>query len=181
MSTITNLNELTGHYTLDPRHTRIGFVARHTMSTRVRGRFEEFEGDAYLDGDDPASSGARLTIQAASIRTGNRQRDDMLRDKFLDADGHPTLTFASTGLRQVDRSNYQLFGDLTLRGLTRPVTLDVELTDGGDGMEGDFYAGFTASLTINRNDWGVNWNAFTAFTLSPKVTLECDVVAIRRP
>ncbi|GAA3084919.1 YceI family protein [Streptomyces rectiviolaceus] len=180
MSTITNLSELTGHYALDPRHTRIGFVARHTMSTRVRGQFEEFEGGAYLDGDDPAKSRARLTIQATSIQTGNRQRDGMLRDKFLDADNHPTLTFTSTGLNQVDKNNYRLSGDLTLRGLTRSVTVDVELTDGGNGLKGDFYAGFKASLTLNRNDWGVNWNAFTAFTLSPKVTLECDVVAIRQ-
>ncbi|WP_327660853.1 MULTISPECIES: YceI family protein [unclassified Streptomyces] len=180
MSTITNLTELTGHYAIDPRHTRIGFVARHTMATRVRGRFEDFEGSAYLDGGNPAKSGARLTIQATSIQSGNRRRDDMLRDKFLDADAHPTLAFTSTGLKQVDRSNYQLSGDLTLRGLTRPVTVNIELTDGGSGPEGDFFAGFKACLTINRNDWGVNWNTFTAFTLSPKVTLECDVIAVRQ-
>ncbi|GAA2069996.1 YceI family protein [Streptomyces albiaxialis] len=180
MSTITNLSELTGHYALSPGHSRIGFVARHTMATRVRGRFEEFEGSAYLDGGDPAASSVRLTIPAKSIQTGNRLRDDLLRSKFLDVDNHPALAFASTGVEQLDRSDYRLTGDLTLRGVTKPVTLDVELTDGGTGMEGDFYAGFRASVTLDRSDWGANWNALTAVFLSPKVTLECDVVAIRQ-
>ncbi|MGW0545982.1 YceI family protein [Streptomyces altiplanensis] len=180
MSATTRLSDLTGDYVLDTAHTHIGFVARHTMATRVRGQFDEFEGGAHLDGDHPSKSSARLLIQAKSIQTRNRQRDDLLRGMFLDTDSHPAITFTSAEVEQVDETNYKVIGDLTLHGTTRPVTVDVELTGGGSGPQGDFRVGFKGSVTIDRNDWGVNWNAATAVLVSPKVVLEFDVTAIRR-
>jgi polyisoprenoid-binding protein YceI len=180
MTTTTKLSELTGDYVLDTARTRIGFVGRHAMATKVRGQFDEFEGSAHLDGEDPSKSGAQLTIQAKSIQTRNQQRDEHLCGKFLDTGGHPAITFISTGVEQVDEINYKVTGDLTIRGVTKPVTVDFELTGAGNGRQGEFQVGFAGSVTINRNDWGVNWNAVTGVLISEKVTLEFDVAAIRQ-
>ncbi|MEV0704726.1 YceI family protein [Saccharopolyspora sp. NPDC050389] len=180
MPTTTKLSELTGDYVLDTARTRIGFVARHTMATRVRGQFDEFDGTARLDGDRPSKSCARLTIQAKSIETRNRQRDDLLRGTFLDTDDHPVITFTTAEVKQLDETHFKVTGDLALRGATKPVTVDVELTGAGNDPQGNFRVGFKGSATINRNDWGVNWNAATAVMVSPKVTLEFDIAAIRQ-
>lgn len=179
MTTTTKPSELTGDYVLDTAHTRIGFVARHAMATKVRGQFDEFEGSAHLDGDDPSKSSAELTIQANSLQTRNQQRDEHLRSKFLDMDNHPTITFTSTGVEQVDETKFKVTGDLTIRGVTKPVTVDFELT-GAENPSGTFRVGFEGSVTINRKDWGVNWNAATGVLVSEKVTLEFDVAAIRQ-
>ena len=173
---MTNISELTGDYVLDTAHTRIGFVARHAMATKVRGQFDEFEGSAHLDGDDPSRSSAELTIQAKSIQTRNQQRDEHLRSKFLDMDNHPTITFTSIGVEQVDKTSFKVTGDLTIRAVTKPVTVDFELT----GAENDPRGNFQGTVTINRKDWGVNWNAATGLLVSEKVTLEFDVAAIRQ-
>src|SRR5215831_5086910 len=180
MTTMTKLSELTGDYILDTAYTRIGFVARHTMATKVRGQFGEFEGSAHLDGGDPPKSSAELTIQAKSIQTRNQQRDQALRSKFLDMDNQPAITFTSTGVEQVDETNFKVTGDLTIRGVTKPVTVDFELTGAENDPWGNFRVGFEGSVTINRKDWGVNWNAATGVLVSEKVTLEFDVAAIRQ-
>ncbi|MFH8990641.1 YceI family protein [Streptomyces sp. NPDC017940] len=179
MSTVSRPAELTGDYVFDTARTRIAFVARHTLSTRVRGRFEEFSGGAHLDGDRPSESRAWLTIRATSIRTGNRQRDKLLRDKFLDVDGHPTLTFTSTRVVPVDEARYQVTGDLDVRGVSRPVTLDAVLTGSESDARGDLRVAFRGGATIDREDWGVNWNASTTLMIAPKVLLEFDVTATR--
>ena len=179
ITTMTNLSELTGDYVLDTAHTRIGFVARHTAATRVRGQFDEFDGSVHLDGDDPSKSNAELTIQANSIQTGNQQRDMYLRSKFLDTDNHPTITFASTKVERVDATHFKVTGDLTMRGVTRPVTVEFELTRAENDPSGDFRVGFLGRGTINRKDWGVKWNAALGM-VSKKVALALDVVAIRR-
>src|ERR1700749_4087437 len=121
------LTELTGTYTLDPAHSRIGFVARHAMVTKVRGAFNEFEGTAVLDGDNPANSSARVTIQVNSIDTRQPQRDEHLRSNdFLAMDEYPTITFVSTGASQVDEENFELTGNLTVKGVTKSVTIPFE-------------------------------------------------------
>jgi polyisoprenoid-binding protein YceI len=108
------LTELTGTYTLDPAHTRIGFVARHAMVTKVRGSFDEFAGTAVLDGANPANSRVEVTIEAASIDTRNAQRDEHLRgNDFLAMQEYPKITFASTGVRQVGETTFEVTGDLT--------------------------------------------------------------------
>ncbi|GGP14263.1 YceI family protein [Nonomuraea glycinis] len=128
MTSTTVLRDLTGTYTLDLARTRISFVARHTIGPSVRGRFDQFEGGAYLDGGDPSRSSVELTIQAGSIQTHNRQRDDYLRGKYLSLAGHPTITFTSRQVKQAGKTAFELTGDLTIRGVTNSITVDFELT-----------------------------------------------------
>ncbi|MFD0412440.1 YceI family protein [Streptomyces sp. NPDC127108] len=180
MTTTTVLSELAGDYVLDAARSRTGFVARHTMGTRVRGHFEAFEGSAHLDGDDPSRSSAELTVRAASIQTHNPKRDEPLRTKFLDADAYPYLTFLSTRVAQVDGTRFEVTGDLTVRGVTKPVTVGFELTGAEQDPAHGLRVAFRGSVTINRKDWGVNWNAATGVMVAASVTLEFDVVAVRR-
>ncbi|TDW18937.1 YceI family protein [Kribbella kalugense] len=156
----------TGDYVLDAGRTRIGFVARHRMATRVRGRFAVFEGDVHLDGAD---SSARITIRADSIDTGDRRRDAQLRKDFLGTAAYPAITFVSTKISQVSAAAFDVTGDLTIRGATRSVTVPFELTDD---------IRFTASLTIDRLAWKVNWNAFTTALVDANVVLELDAVVV---
>jgi polyisoprenoid-binding protein YceI len=168
------LSELTGDYVFDATATRIGFVARHTMATKVPGHFEAFSGRAHLDGDDPAKSTVELTIQAASIQTRNAGRDRALRDKFLDATTHPTITFTSTEVTRVDDATFILTGDLTIRGSTNPIAIDLTLA----GTAGDQIA-FTGTATIDRRKWGASWRA-TGPLVSRTVLLDLAVTAVRR-
>ncbi|MEV6907243.1 YceI family protein [Amycolatopsis sp. NPDC051071] len=180
MTTMTTPSELTGDYVLDTARTRIGFVARHTMGTRVRGRFDVFEGSAHLDGGDPSKSGARLTIQAKSIQTRNEQRDEQLSSKFLSADDHPAITFTSIAVDQVGETTFEVAGDLTIRGVTKPVTVDFELTGAEHDRRGDLRVTFRGGVTISRSDWGVNWNVATSAAVGSKARLELDVAVIRQ-
>src|SRR5688572_10307003 len=127
MSTTTAPETLTGSYTLDPTHSRIGFVARHAMVTKVRGSFDEVQGAGYFDAEDPTRSHLEVTIQAASIDTRNADRDGHLRSNdFFDMDTYPEIHFASTSVVEVDDSTYRVTGDLTIKGETRPVTIDFD-------------------------------------------------------
>ena len=183
MITTTRLSELTGDYVLDTAHTRIGFVGRHTMATKVPGQFGEFEGSVHLDGDDPPKSSAQLTITAKSIQTRNQQRDEALRSKFLDTSNHPAITFTSTKVEQAGDTNFTVTGDLTIRGVTKPVTVDFKLTGAKTDPWGNFRVGFEGKTVINRKDWGVNWNAALeggGVLVSEKVTLEFDLAAIKQ-
>jgi polyisoprenoid-binding protein YceI len=179
-----NLSELTGDYILDPAHTRIGFVARHAMITKVRGYFHEFEGAVYIDGDEPSKSHATVTIKADTIDTGVQLRDDLLRgNDFLDMQNHPEIRFVSTAIEQVDETDYKVTGDLTIRGVTRPLTFNLEFTGLATDTYGSERAGFEGSVTINRKDWGVNWNAALdggGVLIGEKVVLEFDVSAVRQ-
>jgi polyisoprenoid-binding protein YceI len=183
MTTMTKLSELTGDYVLDTARTRIGFVVRQAMVSKVHGQFDEFEGSTHLDGDDPSKSSAQLRIQSKSIQTRNEKRDDHLRSAFLDIPNHPAITFTSTGVEQVSETSFKVTGDLTIRGVTKPVTVDFELTGAGIDPSGSFRAGFEGRAAINRKDWGVIWNAVLEggrVLVSEKVTLEFDVAAIRQ-
>ena len=177
------LTELTGTWTLDPAHTRIGFVARHAMVTKVRGSFNEFEGTAVLDGANPANSHAEVTIKAASIDTRNAQRDEHLRSNdFLAMQEYPEITFTSTGARQVDDTTFELTGDLTIRGVTKSVTIPFTFEGAAKDPFGNLRAGFEGSVAINRKDWGVTWNAALeggGVLVSDRVTLEFEISAIK--
>lgn len=181
MATTTRLGELTGDYVLDVAHTRIGFVARHTLGTRVRGRFDEFDGEARLNGDRPERSVVRVTIRADSVQTLSPERDAIVRRGFLDVAAHPAITFASTGVEQVDESGFKVTGDLAVRGVTRPVTVDFALTEVEHDMWGVFRVVLKGTATIDRRDWGVNWNAATRLLVGPMVRLDLKVAAIRWP
>ena len=178
------LADLTGTYTLDPAHTRIGFVARHAMVTKVRGAFNEFEGTATLDGANPAASHVEVTISTASIDTRNAQRDEHLRSNdFLAMQEYPKITFASTGVHQVDDTTFEVTGDLTIKGVTNPVTIPFTFEGAAKDPFGNQRAGFEGSVTINRKDYGVTWNAALeggGVLVSDKVTLEFEVSAVRQ-
>jgi polyisoprenoid-binding protein YceI len=184
MSTSTlAIQDLTGDYTLDVTHSRLGFVARHAMVTKVRGSFQEFTGTAHLDGNDPAKSSAELTIQVASITTGNGQRDEHLRtNDFFDAPTYPEITFKSTGVEVTGDDTFRLTGDLTIKGTTKPVAIDFELTGTAKDPFGNTRVGFDGKAVIKRTDWGVNWNAALetgGVLVSDKITLEFDISAIK--
>jgi polyisoprenoid-binding protein YceI len=183
MTSATDLTQLTGTYKLDAAHTRIGFVARHAMVTKVRGAFNEFEGTAVLDGAEPSKSSATVTIKAASIDTRNADRDAHLRSNdFFSMDEFPEITFVSTGVEQVDPSNYNVTGDLTIKGVTKPVTIPFEFTGAVIDPWGNQRVGFEGSATVNRKDWGVNFNAALeagGVLVSEKITLEFDISAVK--
>jgi len=182
-ATAPALTELTGSYTLDPAHTRIGFVARHAMVTKVRGAFNEFEGTATLDGANPANSSAQVTISTASIDTRNAQRDGHLRSNdFLAMDEYPQITFVSTGARQVDASTFELTGDLTIKGVTNPITIPFSFEGAAKDPFGNLRVGFEGAVTINRKDYGITWNAALetgGVLVSDKVTLEFEISAVK--
>ena len=175
--------ELTGDYVLDPTHSRIGFVARHAMISKVRGSFTAFEGKAHLDAADPAASTAEVVISVASIETGNPQRDEHLRtNDFFDAPTFPQITFRSTGVTVEGADTFTLTGDLTIKGTTKSVTVEFEHTGMATDVYGNLRAGFEGKAVINRADFGVTWNApleAGGVLVSDKITLEFDVSAIR--
>ena len=177
------LAELAGTWTIDASHTRIGFVARHAMVTKVRGAFNEFEGSAVVDGDDVTKSSAKVVIKAASIDTRNEQRDGHLRSNdFLALDEYPEITFESRSVRPTGDTSLEVTGDLTIRGVTREVTVPFEYEGAATDPFGNLRAGFEGSLVINRKDYGVNWNAALeagGVLVSEKVTLEFEVSAIK--
>jgi polyisoprenoid-binding protein YceI len=183
MSTDTGTTTLpkVGTYTIDPAHTEVGFVARHLIGTKVRGRFTQVEG-TFTVAENPTESTLQATVQAASIHTNQEQRDDHLRtNDFLDVPNHPTLTLVSTGLRQVDDSNWVLSTDLTVRGVTKSVDFDLEFLGEGDSMqEGKSVVAFSASATIDRRDFGVSFNHSLldgSVVVGNKVVIEVEVEA----
>jgi polyisoprenoid-binding protein YceI len=193
MSTDTNqtatgtagtIEPLTGTYELDPAHSRLGFVARHAMVTKVRGQFRDVAGTLHLDEADPSRSTAEVTIQVASLTTAQDQRDDHLRGPdFFDAARYPTITFRSTRAERVDGDTYRLTGDLTIRDVTRPVTIDFEHTGAAHDPFGNFRVGFEGRVQVNRKDWGLMWNVALeagGILVSDKVTLELDVSAVKQ-
>jgi polyisoprenoid-binding protein YceI len=188
MTTITttapSLAELTGTYVVDPAHSRIGFVARHAMVTKIRGSFREFEGRAHLDADDPSTSRFELTIQAASIDTGNADRDGHLRSNdFFDMASHPEIRFVSTAVEAAGADTYKVTGDLTIRAVTKPVTFDVEYTGTAVDPFGNVRVGLEGSARVNRKDWGVSWNVALeagGLLVSEHVVLDFEVSLIRQ-
>ena len=180
---LTTPADLSGTYVLDPTHTRIGFVARHAMVTKVRGSFGEFEASAHLDFADPTRSTASVTIQVASIDTGQKQRDEQLRSNdFFDVPSFPTWTFISTSVQAKDGDEFVLHGDLTIKGTTQPVSIDFEHTGTATDVYGNLRAGFEGRATINRKDFGVTWNApleAGGVLVGEKIVLEFDVSAIK--
>jgi polyisoprenoid-binding protein YceI len=177
------IQDLTGDYTLDLAHTRIGFVARHAMVTSVRGSFADYEATVHIDADEPAKSTARIVLKTASLTTSNEQRDAHLRSPdFFDVETYPEIVFVSADVRQVDDETYRVTGDLTIKDTTKPVT--VELTYNGSAKDpfGNLRAGFEGKATVNRKDWGLTWNAALetgGFLVSDKVKLEFDLSAIK--
>jgi polyisoprenoid-binding protein YceI len=179
------VDDIAGDYTLDTAHTRLGFSARHAMVTTVRGQFGEFEGTAHVDTANPAASGAKVSIKAASITTGQADRDAHLRSgDFFDAENFPELTFVATDVKHVDDVTWRVTGDLTIKGITNPVSIDFESTGSARDPFGNLRVGFEGSTTINRKEWDLTWNAALetgGVLVSEKIKLELDVSAIAVP
>ena len=173
---------LSGDYVIDASHTRVGFSARHAMVTTVRGQFGEFEGTAHFDAANPAASTAQIVIQAASVDTGSTDRDGHLRSgDFFDVETYPEIRFVSTSAKLVDAETWALTGDLTIKDVTRPVTIEFEHTGRATDPFGNQRIGFEGSVSVNRKDWGLTWNAALetgGVLVSEKVKLEFDVSAI---
>ena len=174
---------LAGDYVLDPAHTRVGFSARHAMVTKVRGQFDEFVGTAHVDAENPASSTVEVTIQAASVTTGQAQRDGHLKSPdFFDVETYPQITFVSTDVER-DGTEWSITGDLTINAVTKPVTVLFEETGEAKDPFGNLRVGFEGTVTINRSEWDLKWNSpleSGGVLVSEKVTLEFDVSAIRQ-
>jgi polyisoprenoid-binding protein YceI len=183
MSTTTIPRSLTGTYTLDAVHSRIGFVARHAMVTKVRGSFTELDGSGHFDAEQPERSHLQLVIKAASIDTGNADRDAHLRgNDFFAMEAYPEITFVSTAVEPAGDDSFRVTGDLTIKGVTRSVTFELDLTGAAVDPFGNERIGLEGTTTVNRKDWGVNWNAALeagGVLVSEKVALELDVSAIR--
>jgi polyisoprenoid-binding protein YceI len=182
-TTGTDLSQLTGTYTLDPAHTRIGFTARHAMVTKVRGAFNEFTGTVVLDGANPANSTATVTIKAASIDTRNEQRDGHLRSNdFLSMEEYPEITFVSTSAKETGENEFELTGDLTIRGVTNSITIPFTFEGVATDPFGNVRAGFEGSVAISRSDYGISWNAALetgGVLVSDKIVLEFEISAIK--
>jgi polyisoprenoid-binding protein YceI len=171
---------IAGTWDIDPVHSHVGFVARHLMVSKVRGNFTKFEGQ-IITADDPMQSTATATIDTTSIDTSNKQRDDDVRgENFLDAAKHPTMTYRSTGIRQ-DGSALVVDGELTLRGITRPVELAVEVNGFGPDPYGGTRAGFSAIGEINRTEFGILANMAIpggGVMVSERIQLTLEVEAV---
>jgi polyisoprenoid-binding protein YceI len=182
-TTTTDFSALTGTYSIDVSHSRLGFVARHAMVTKVRGAFNEFEGSATIDGVDPSNSSVKITIKVDSIDTRNKQRDDHIRtNDFLDIETYPEITFVSTGVSHDGGNDFQVTGDLTVRGVTKSITIPLEFQGSVVDPWGNTRIGFDGSVVINRKDWGVNWNTALeagGVLVSEKVTLEFEISAVK--
>jgi polyisoprenoid-binding protein YceI len=173
-----------GTWKLDPNHTLIGAVARHLMVTKVRGRFTSFEGAVHI-GDSVGDSWAELRIDAKTIDTGVDQRDEHLRSAdFLDVEHFPEITFRSTKVDQTGDDTLEVIGDLTIRGITRSVTLHVEFDGVSPDPWGGTRAGFTISGELVREDWDMTWNVpleTGGVLVSKSVQLEIEAQAVKQP
>ena len=175
--------DVTGDYAVDVAHTRIGIRARHAMVTTVRGSFSDFEGAAHLDTANPGASRVALRIRTASIDTGTPDRDVHLRSAdFLDVEHYPELLFSSTTVEEIDDALYRVTGDLTIKDVTRPVSVDFALTGSAQDPWGNLRVGFEGALAIKRSDWGLTWNTpldTGGVLVSDRIQIEFDVSAIR--
>ncbi|MGI5212536.1 YceI family protein [Plantactinospora sp. CA-290183] len=172
-----------GTYLLDQAHKRVGFLARHMMVSKVRGQFGEAEATITV-AENPLESSVSATIQAASIETGQTDRDNHLRSgDFLEAEKYPTLEFRSTSVKSYSGSEFVLAGELTIKGVTRQVDLEVEFEGVGRSPFGQDIFGFTASTEIDREDFGLTWNVALetgGVLVSRKIKIEIEGEAIRQ-
>ncbi|MFO7633415.1 MAG: YceI family protein [Caldilinea sp.] len=147
-------------FQIDNSHSEIQFSVRHMMVSKVRGAFEQWSGTIALDPAHPANTMVDITIDAGSINTKDAKRDEHLRSAdFLNVDAYPTLTFKSTKVDVTGDSTAKLHGDLAIHGVSKPVILDVEYQGNAKSPWGTISYGFSASTKINREDWGLTWNA----------------------
>ena len=182
VTTTASLSDLDGTYTIDASHSRIGFSTRHAMVTKVRGAFNEVEGTATT-GPDLADAAIQLTMQVASVDTRSADRDGHLKSAdFFDVETYPTITFTSTEVSAVDPATLRVTGDLTIKDVTRPVTVDFDYAGAATDPFGNQRVGFEGETVVNRKDFGLTWNAALetgGVLVADKVTLEFEISAIK--
>jgi polyisoprenoid-binding protein YceI len=170
-----------GTYTIDPAHTSVEFVGRHLMITKVRGRFPTVSGTITI-ADEPQQSHVEVDIEVASLETGHPDRDNHLHSAdFFDVDNHPTMSFRSTSVEAAGSGSWFVTGDLTVRGVTHPVKLQVDFDGAGESPAGDSRIAFSASGEVNREDWGLTWNMALetgGVLVGKKVAIELNVQAV---
>ena len=171
-----------GTYAIDASHSAVEFVVRHLGLAKVRGRFGAFAGEIDI-AERPEDSSVTVTVEVESIDTREPNRDEHLRNNdFFDAPNHPTIAFASTSITG-SGTNWKVTGDLTLKGTTKPITLDVSFEGAGADPWGGSRIAFSASTEIDRENWGVNWNQALetgGFVVGKKVKLELEVEAVKQ-
>ena len=179
---MTDYTDYNGTWTIDPPHTRLGFVARHAMVTKVRGAFEDVAGTIVIDSANPSGSTAAVAVQLASVNTGAPDRDAHLRSAdFFDVEVNTEMTFASTAVKD-DGDEFVMIGDLTIKGVTRPIELELEPTGVATDPFGNVRAGFEGVAELSRKDFGLTWNVALeagGVLVSDKVKIQLDVSAIR--
>lgn len=172
-------------YKVDNAHSQIQFTVRHMMISKVRGWFEKFDGTFHLDEKNPTASTVDVKIDAASINTREPQRDAHLRSAdFLDAENFPYLTFKSRKVEVLDESHAKLYGELSIKGISRPVSLDVEYTGSAKSPWGTTSVGFNGRAVINRKDWNLNWNKALetgGFLVGDEITVDIELELVQVP
>ncbi|AEV81051.1 polyisoprenoid-binding protein [Actinoplanes sp. SE50] len=170
-----------GTYELDAAHKRVGFVVKHLMVSKVRGQFSEASATIVV-GENPLDSSVTATINTASVQTGQVDRDNHLRTgDFFEAEKYPTMEFRSTGIKSHAGTEFVLDGELTIKGVTKPVELVVEFEGATTSPYGQHVFGFSATTEIDRDDWGLNWNVALesgGFMVSKNVKIEIEGEAV---
>jgi polyisoprenoid-binding protein YceI len=172
-------------WTLDPSHSEVGFKVRHLMITNVKGIFKSYEVNAETDGDDFSKAKISFSADVDSIDTNSEQRDGHLKSPdFFDAANHPKISFSATKYENVDNDgSYELYGDLTIRGISKPVKLDVEFGGVVKDLWGGTRAGFTINGKVDRKEWGLTWNAATeagGVLVSDTIQISCEIQLVKQ-
>ncbi|MFD7908765.1 YceI family protein [Kitasatospora sp. NPDC059722] len=178
-----DLAHLTGDWTVDTTHSEVGFSVRHAMVTNVKGRFTDYDGKLHLDGATPGNSSAELVIKVASIDTNQAQRDEHLRTgDFFAVDTHPEIRFRSTSAERLRGDSYRMTGDLTIKGTTRPIVLDLDYTGSATDAYGAERVGFEGTAVVDRTEFGLTYNAALetgGVLIGEKVKLSFDISAVK--
>ena len=174
----------TTKWAIDPTHSEIGFKIRHLMLTNVSGNFKEFEAKVETEAEDFTTAKIEARIRTASINTNNLQRDQhLLTSDFFEAEKYPEILFTSTKVERMDHENFLLHGNLTLKGITRPLQLNVEYSGITKDPWGGQRAGFLITGKISRSEWGVTFNAVLetgGVALSDEVKISCELQLVKQ-
>jgi polyisoprenoid-binding protein YceI len=183
MTVSTTAPALSGTWSLDLSHSAVEFVVKHMVISNVKGRFREFSGTIVVDEADPSRSSVEVEVAATSIDTHDEQRDAHLRSAdFFDVETYPALTFRSTEVHPLGGDRFKIDGDLTIRGITQPITLDAELQGVAKDPWGGTRAGFSATASLDRKAFGLTWNNTLetgGLLVGDQVKLVLEIEAIR--
>jgi polyisoprenoid-binding protein YceI len=172
-----------GSYAIDASHSQVGFAVRHLMVSKTKGRFSDFAGTVEI-AENPLESSVAVSIQAASIDTRDEQRDGHLRSgDFFDAEAFPTITYVSRSVRQTGEGEYLVEGDLTIKGVTQPVPLELSFEGGATDPWGGVRIGFSAKAELDREAFGLSWNQALetgGVLVGKKVTIEIEAEAVKQ-